>query len=194
MVSPKAPDEERSDEVLAGQAYLLLARRIKTLGRPVCGLWPIRPASTFPEVSIRLARALASLGNSTGVIVRQQNWQDGLPDSQPSIKVISDGVDSITPVRSRSGVSPTLERALAAVRDRYSYVLLDLSGLDIVSVTEVALLPEVGIILLVTPGSVSEFALAKLRRRLPSDRLLGAVLVDQKPRRPMEKPFPGSHH
>jgi cellulose biosynthesis protein BcsQ len=180
MVSPKAPSEERSDEVLAGQAYLLLARRIKTLGRPVCGLWPIRPTSPFQDVSIRLARALASLGSSTGIIVRQQNWREALPDSQPSIELLSDGVDAITPVRSRSGVSPTLERVLAAVRDRYSYVLLDLAGLDIVSVTEIALLPEVGIILMVAPGSTNEFALAKLRRRLPSERLLGAVLVDQR--------------
>ena len=182
-----APSEARSDEVLAEQAYLLLARRIMTLGRPVCGLWPIRPASPFQDVSIDLATALASLGSSTGIIVRQQNWQDALPDSQPSIKVLSEGVDSITPVRSRSGVIPTLERVLAAVRDRYSHVLLDLSGLDIVSVKEVALLPEVGIILLVAPGRISEFALARLRRRLPSERLLGAVLVNQ--RRPVAIPF-----
>jgi len=182
MVSPLAPSEERSDEVLAQQAYLLLARRIRALDRPVCGLWPVRPASTFQEVSIDLARALASLGSSTGIIVRQQNWKDALPDSKPSIEVLSEGVDSITPVRSRSGVSATLERVLADVRDRYSYVLLDLSGLDIVSVKEVALLPEVGIILLVAPGSISEFALARLRRRLPSERLLGAVLVDQRMR------------
>ena len=180
MVSPKVPSEQRSDEVLADQAYLLLARRLRTLARPVCGLWPIRPASPFRDVSIHLARALASLGSSTGIIVRQQNWQEGAPDSQPSIEVVSDRVDAITPVRSRAGVSPTLERVLAAVRDRYSYVLLDLSGLDLVSVTEVALLPEVGIILLVAPGSTNEFALAKLRRRLPAERLLGAVLVDQR--------------
>ena len=181
MVLPLAPSEERSDEVQALHAYLLLARRIKTLGRPVCGLWPIRPDSPFQDVSFDLARALASLGSSTGIIVRQQNWQDASPDSNPSIKVLNDGVDSITPVRSRSGVSPTLERALEAVRDRYAYVLLDLSGLDIVSVTEVALLPEVGIILLVASGRISEFGLAKLRRRLPSERLLGAVLVDEEP-------------
>ncbi len=189
MVSPLAPSEERSDEVLAEQAYLLLARRIRTLDCPVCALWPIRPTSPLQDISIDLARALASLGSSTGIIVRQQNWHDALPDSKPSVEVLSEGVDSITPARSRSGVSPTLERALADVRDRYSYVLLDLAGLDIVSVTEIALLPEVGIILLVAPGSINEFALARLRRRLPSDRLLGAVLVDQTPRRPGAKPF-----
>jgi len=184
MVSPLAPSEERSDEALAQQAYLLLARRIEKLGRPVCGLWPINPASTFQDVSIDLAMALSSLGNSTGIIVRQQDWQDAVPDSQLLIKSVSDGVDTITPVRSRFGVSPTLERVLSAMRERYSHVLLDLSGMDIVSAKEVAFLPEVGIILLVAPGSTSEFALARLRRRLPSDRLLGAVLVDQKTRRP----------
>jgi hypothetical protein len=184
MVSPLAPSEERSDEVTAQHAYLLLARRIKTLSCPVCGLWPIRPDFTFQDISIDLARALSSLGSSTGIIVRQQSWQDTLPDSQYSVEVLSDGVDAITPVRSRSGVSAALERTLADVRDRYSFVLLDLAGLDIVSVKEVALLPEVGIILFVAPGTINEFALARLRRRLPSDRLLGAVFVEQKARRP----------
>jgi hypothetical protein len=191
MVSPLPTSEDQSDEVSAEQAYLLLARRIRKLGRPVCGLWPvrgvgsIRAASVSPNMSIDLARALASLGSTTGIIVRQQSWQDALPDSQPDIAPLGDGVDSITPVRSRAGVSPTLEQTLPALRARYEYVLLDLSGLDIVAVTEVALLPEVGIVLLVPRGTTTEFALAKLCRRLPSERLLGAVLVDQ--RRPAEK-------
>jgi len=114
-----------------------------------------------------------------GIIVPERDWQDGSADSQPIIKALSDGVDSITPIRLRFGVSPTLERVLAAVRGRYSQVLLDLSGLDIVRVTEVALLPEVKIVLLMTPGSTNEFALARLRRRLPPERLLGAVFVDR---------------
>jgi hypothetical protein len=182
MVSPLAPSEVRSDEALAPQAYLLLARRIEKLGRPACGLWPIDANSTLQDVSVGLAMALASLGNSTGIIVPPQNWQDALPDSQLLIKSVSDGVDSVSLVRSRFGISPTLERVLPALRERYSYVLLDLSGLDIVSVREVAFLPEVGIILLVAPGSTNEFALARLRRGLPSDRLLGAVLVTPRAR------------
>ena len=179
MVSPLPCGGTRSDEVWAQQAYLLLARRIMKLGRPICGLWPIRSASIFRNVCLTLAKALASLGSPTGIIVRQQDWPNALPGAIPSIEVVSDGVYSITPVRSRIGVSPTLEGVLAEVRNRYTHVLFDLSGLDITIVNEVALLPEVGLVILIAAGSVSEFALARLRRRLPSDRLLGTVLVEE---------------
>jgi hypothetical protein len=177
MGSP-APSEERSNDVPREQAYLQLARRIKKLARPVCGLWPIRSDTSFPNISLDLAKALASLGDATGIVVPQRDWQDGSVESKPFIKVLTDEIQSITPIFSCSGASLPLERALAAIRGRYSQVLLDLSGLDIVSVTEVAHLPEVGIVLLVGSGSTNEFTLAKLRRRLPPDRLLGAVLVD----------------
>jgi hypothetical protein len=176
-----APGEEQSDEVLAAQAYLLLARQIKNLACSVCGLWPVRPPATFQDVAVGLAKSLASLGSTTGIIVRQEDWRDESPDSQPAVRVVSDGVEAITPVRSSAGVSPTLEQTLAAVRDHYACVLLDLSGLDIATVAEVAHLPDMGIILLVTPGTISEFALTRLRSRFSPERLMGAVLVDTKP-------------
>jgi hypothetical protein len=69
---------------------------------------------------------------------------------------------------------------LDLVRDRYSCILLDLSGLDLADAHEVALVPGVGIVLFVAEGEIGEFALAKIRRRFPADRLLGAVLVNGK--------------
>jgi hypothetical protein len=173
----------------AEHAFLRLARQIKRLECPICGLWPIRGfwsigASAIPQnVPVDLAKALASLGGSTGIIVRQQDWQDGPPDAMPSIEIISDGVAFMRPIQARSGVGATLERVLPIARDRYSQVLLDLSGFNIVSLTEVALLPGVGIVLLMAPGATSDLALAKLRRRLPSERILGAVLVEPEPRK-----------
>jgi hypothetical protein len=172
----------------ASHAFLRLARQIKKLECPICGLWPIRgfwsigASAISQNLPVDLAKALASLGDSTGIIVRQQDWQDGPPELKPSIEVVSDGVDSIRPIQVRASAAATLERALATAHDRYSQVLLDLSGLDIVSLTEVVLLPDVGILLLMAPGATSDLALAKLRRRLPSERLLGVVFVEPEPR------------
>ena len=80
-------------------------------------------------------------------------------------------------------LSATIEQTLALVRGRYACILLDLSGLDIAGAHEVALVPGLGIVLFVAEGRTGEFALAKIRRRLPADRVIGAVLVGGKPSR-----------
>jgi hypothetical protein len=143
----------------------------------------VRASAISQDFPVDLAKALASLGDPTGIIARQQDWQDGPRDALPAIESVSDGVEFLRPIYVRAGVGATLERVLPIARDRYSQVLLDLSGFDIVSLTEVALLPGVGIVLLMAPGTTSELALAKLRRRLPSERLLGAVLVEPETRK-----------
>jgi hypothetical protein len=184
MVSPRGTTQDRSGEIEAEHAFLRLARQVKSLECPICGLWPIRGfwsvrASAIPQTfPVDLAKALASLGGPTGIIVRREGWKDGPADALPAIESVSDGVEFLRPIRVRAGVGATLERVLPIARDRYSQVLLDLSGFDIVSLTEIALLPGVGIVLLMAPGATSDLALAKLRRRLPSERLLGAVLVE----------------
>jgi len=38
-------------------------------------------------------------------------------------------------------------------------------------------------VFLVAQGEINQFALARLRRRIPTERLLGAVLVESRPRR-----------
>jgi hypothetical protein len=84
-------------------------------------------------------------------------------------------MDSIIPVWAQD-LGSTFDLTLAYVGDRYSCILLDLAGLDIGGVQEVALVPGVGIVLFVAKGRIGEFALAKIRRRLPAERLIGAVL------------------
>lgn len=189
MATSRGTTEDRSGEIQAGHAFLLLARQVKNLECAICGLWPIRgfwsvrASAISQDFPVDLAKALASLGDPTGIIARQQDWQDGPRDALPAIESVSDGVEFLRPIYVRAGVGATLERVLPIARDRYSQVLLDLSGFDIVSLTEVALLPGVGIVLLMAPGTTSELALAKLRRRLPSERLLGAVLVEPETRK-----------
>ena len=169
------------DEVTAGHAYLALARRLRELRVPVLGLWPISMKTQFLEVPVRLAKALASLGLHVGMMAPEQ-WRNEPPANLPATTVVSEGVESIRPASARSNVSATLERTLVHVRERYDCILLDLSGLDVLALKEVALVPEVGIVFFVIPGKLSEFALARLRRQLPQERLLGAVFVDEEPR------------
>lgn len=186
---PPTDTPDRSDEIEAEHAFLRLARQIRKLNCPICGLWTVRGfwsvrASAIPkQVLVDVAKALASLGDCAGIVVRQEDWQDGSPDQMPPVEMVADGVELMRPIQVRAGVGATLERVLPIARERYSQVLLDLTGLDVVGLTEIALLPGVGIVLLMAPGSTSDLALAKLRRRLPSERLLGAVLVEPEARK-----------
>lgn len=168
------------DEVTAQQAYLALARRLRQLRVPILGLWPISMKTRFVGVPVRLAKALAALGLHVGVMAPDQ-WRNEPPTNQPPTTVLSEGVESIRPTSARANVSATLERTLGKVRERYDCILLDLSGLSVIALKEVALVPEVGIVVFVIPGKLTGFALARLRRQLTPERLLGAVLVDEEP-------------
>lgn len=176
------PNRADADTVLDAemgvqQSFLLVARRLRQKGWPVVGLWPVSPDLEFEEVTSRLARAFGALGRTTALIAPERDWRDGSETPEPFVSSIGEGVDSITPVSRQSGISPTLEHTLSLFAPRYAQVLLDLSGLDLLNVKDVSLLPGVGLVLFLCPGQTSEFVLAKLQRRLPSERLLGAVFV-----------------
>jgi hypothetical protein len=173
---------QSEEETAAQQAYLILARRLRGLGQPICGLWPVCENMGFEDVPRHLGRAVASLGISVGLVAPRERWRADLPQTQLFISAIGEAIDSLTPVWARS-LSATIEQTLALVRGRYACILLDLSGLDIAGAHEVALVPGLGIVLFVAEGRTGEFALAKIRRRLPADRVIGAVLVGGKPSR-----------
>jgi hypothetical protein len=170
---------QSDEEVATQQAYLILARRLRDLGQPICGLWPVSENMGFEDVPTRLGKALASLGISVGLMAPRELWREDLPQTQLFMSAISEALDSLTPVWAQS-LGATIEQTLALVRDRYACILLDLSGLDLAGAHEVALVPDVGIVLFVAEGRTGEFALAKIRRRLEADRLVGAVLVNGK--------------
>jgi hypothetical protein len=176
-----APLEE---EVANQHAYLALARRLRQLNQPICGLWPFPASTAFEEIPRQLARALASLGVSVGLVAPPARWRDEASQSQLSVATAGDGIDLLTPVLTpKSNLRAIIEETLTKLRDRYACILLDLSGLDIEATHEVAMLPGAGIALFVAAGQSNELALAKIGRRLPPERLLGAVLMDGKPRR-----------
>lgn len=143
------------------------------------GLWPFSSITEFAEVPVLVAKGLASLGLSVGLLVPAR-WRDHEHKAGgPVMTELGEGVELISPSAPPPNVSAGVEQALAEVQGRYDHVLLDLSGLDIVALKEVALVPDVGTVLFLVPGQINEFALAKVQRQLPPERLLGAVFVDQ---------------
>jgi hypothetical protein len=179
-VEATRPDEN----VAAEQAYLTLARRLRQLGKPILGLWPVPVSLVFDELPRQLARALASLGVAVGLVAPRARWCDDPASGRLRVESLGESVDSLTPVWSgRPNPAAVIEQTLALVRDRYACVLLDLAGLDVADAHEVALVPGVAIVFLVAQGQINQFALARLRRRIPTERLLGAVLVESRPRR-----------
>jgi hypothetical protein len=167
-----------AEDVSGQQAYLALARRLLQLNQPICGLWPVATEMVFEDVPRHLAAALASLGTTAGIVDRPDRWSDGVATSLLT-EDLGEGIDLLKPTwERRLDLGSAVEHILALIAGRYARVLLDLSGLDLVGAQEVAMAPGVGIVLLVARGRASEFDLARLRRRLPLDRVVGVVLVD----------------
>jgi len=172
--------------VVSQQAYLAVARSLIRLDRSLCGLWPV-PADVGLEGPARqLAAALAVLGHNVALVAPRSRWQQDVSSSEPplSLSPADEGFDVLTPAWPR-GADPStvIERTLTLIRDRYARVVLDLSGLDILGVDQSAIVPGLDVVLFVTAGRTDEFALARVRRRLPPERILGAVLVDAVPLR-----------
>jgi len=98
------------------------------------------------------------------------------------VSSLAESVDLITPVwPDNSNPVGAIEQTLTAIRGRYAWVLLDLTGCESPQVHELAFVPGVAIVILVAQGKISEFGLAKLCRQFPAERLMGAVLMESLP-------------
>jgi len=192
-VATKQPSTDATaqpdDEVAAQQAYLAVARHLVQLDRPICGLWPVPADMELAEMPRKLAVALAALGFKVGLVAPRARWLQDASQREPPLSrsPAGDGIDLLTPAWPRGAdTGAVIERALSLVRDRYARVLLDLSGLDILGVDQAAIVPGMDVVLFVAAGRSNEFALARMRRRLPPERILGAVLVDMTDGKPVD--------
>jgi hypothetical protein len=177
--SPAATTDWAEESPTSQNAYLILARRVRELGHPVIGLWPAPIDGPSTMVCRHLAVALAALGETVGVVVPRDKWAGGTAQGQLLVSSLADAVDSLTPaLQGRLSPATVVDQILGLVRERYTILLLDLVGMDLPDVQELALLTGVGILFLVAQGQTNEWVLARLRRRIPSERLIGAVLVE----------------
>jgi hypothetical protein len=171
------------EEATSRQTYLTLARRVREQNQPILALWPVPAPVKFDELPLHLAEALARLGEKVGLVVPRELWSVDSSNGLFLVSSAGDSVDSITPVRQESSSSSiVVEQTLALAGGRYSQILLDLAGMDDTEVDEIVSVPGVGLVLLVAQGRMSEFALARLQRRIPVQRLVGAVLVEERQR------------
>jgi hypothetical protein len=176
---PVAADTASRPESVATQhAYLALARRLLRAPVSVLGLWPVCAETELADAPIRLAKTMSSLGYRVGLLTPER-WSHTQAADEPLITELSEGVVDIRPSTPTSNLSATLEKILPKIRGSYDRIVLDLSGLDVVAMKEVSLVPEVGIAFFVLPGRITEYALARLQRQLPSERLLGVAFVEQ---------------
>ena len=186
---PSTDAKARPDDGPAAQQdYLVVARHLVQLDRPTFGLWPVPADMGLEGPSRELAAALAAMGFKVGLVAPRAHWSEDVPASEPPLSLSSagDGIDLLTPVSPRGAdLGVVIERTLALVRDRYAWVLFDLSGLDILGVDQSAIVPGLEVVLFVAAGRTNELALARMRRRLPPDRILGVVLVDGAAEKPV---------
>ena len=179
---PSADDRPQPDDgVVVQQAYVAVARRLLQLDRSACGLWPVPADMDLEGPARHLAAGLAALGHSVGLVAPRALWrQDVSPSERPlSLFPSGDGFDVLTPAWLRGAdAGAVIERTLALTQDRYGRVLFDLLGLDILGVDQSAIVPGLDVVLLVASDRTNEFALARVKRRLPPERILGVVLVD----------------
>ncbi len=181
--SPATTTDWANESPTSQHAYLRLARRLLKLGHPILGLWPVPLSTPSTQVCRHLGVTLASLGERVGVLVPREEWTGGTAQGQLLVSSLADSVDSLTPAaQGRLSPGSVVEQILGLVRERYTVLLLDLAGIELLDMHEIALLPGVGILFLVAQARTNEFALARLRRRLPPERLVGAVLVEPQPR------------
>jgi hypothetical protein len=176
------------DEVAAQRAYLTVAHHLAQLDRTACGLWPVPTGMGLEGPARQLAAALAAIGVKVGLVAPRALWRTDVSPSEPplSISPADDGFDVLTPGwLSGADAGAVIERTLALVRDRYARVLLDLSGLDILGLDQSAIVPGLDLVLFVAAGRTNEFALARMRRRLPPERIQGVVLVDMAEGKPV---------
>jgi len=188
----KGPSTDAStqphDEVSARQAYLAVAHHLAQLDRPASGLWPVPTDMGLEGPARQLAAALAAIGVKVGLVAPRALWRTDVSPSEPplSISPADDGFDVLTPGwLSGADAGAVIERTLALVRDRYARVLLDLSGLDILGLDQSAIVPGLDVVLFVAAGRTNEFTLARVRRRLPPERIQGVVLVDMAEGKPV---------
>lgn len=181
--SPATTTDWADESPTSQHAYLRLARRLLKLGHPIFGLWPVPLSTPSTPVCRHLGLTLASLGERVGVLAPRDKWTGGAAQGQLLVSSLADAVDSLTPAaQGRLSPGMVVEQILGLVRERYTVFLLDLAGMELPDMQEVASLPGVGILFLVAQARTNELSLARLRRRLPPERLAGAVLVEPRPR------------
>ncbi len=178
---------DASDRTAGVDAYFPLARRLLRSGRRTLGLIPVNLDAPLLPFSIRLATVLGDMGDTVAVVAPASRWKDlgiarrdRVSTTPDDMLTFSHGprVTEVTLFRGPSGDIPrTLMQALPRLAEEYSRVLVDLSGLDVLSRQSEVPALLTGVVLVGAVGRTNEITLRRLRASLPGTGLLGVILV-----------------
>ena len=170
---------------------LRVARRLHAAGRKVVGLIPSDDEVAVPPIAVQLGVALADLtGATVAYLDANVRWpavsevaagesRSSESESLFATRWLRGSLALLTPRHAeRAGdVLPQLERVLFDGVELFEYVLVDLSGFDLLGEHAAAALAMDGVILVARAGRSRETDLMRLRDEIDPDRLLGVMLV-----------------
>jgi hypothetical protein len=169
-----------------------IARRLRASGARVFGLVPIDDQTAVPPVGVQLGVALMHLSGATVAYVDANTH---LPALQPAtLELRPEEQEDRSPFltrwiqqsfalllpRARAQPGETaklLERVLFDGIELFQYVLVDLTGFDVVGELEAALRSVDQLILVGRAGHTRENDVLRRRDELQDERVLGVLLV-----------------
>ena len=159
---------------------LVMARRVRQGGRSSVGLVALEPSIPVLELARLLGDALMALGERVALVGPTSRWRAPADSGErdPVVRADPDRVVEVFPRQvAPARVSAALEQTVSLLRQGFDRVLVDLSGLDVLSEQAAALASVDGVALVGRAGAASELELARFRGVISAGRLLGVILV-----------------
>jgi hypothetical protein len=154
--------------------WLRTARRVLERRPAVVGLVALGAPVESTAVARRLAEAMNRLtGQGIALIPHWRSWRLGGSDRAPD-----PAVTELVPPPTHDALAAVaaLEQVIAAARQSFFHVVVDLAGLPLRHPATLACVDAIAVV--AAPGGVREEHLVALERLVPSDRNLGVMLVD----------------
>ena len=168
-----------------------VARRLEASQMRSFGMVPINDRAAVPPVAIQLGVALMDLSGATVAYVdANTHWpalpvggeaslESALDDSPFALRWLFQSLALVVP-RSATAAGdavPKLQWALSDGGQLFKYILVDLTGFELLGERDAALALVDGVILVAHPRQTREREILRARDELDPDRVLGALLV-----------------
>lgn len=182
--------DARAAEPSVHAECIRIARRLRAAGRRVVGLVPASERVAVPPVAVRLGAALVELSGTTVAFVDANVRWPALSqiasrpsrdrdDSVYATRWLSDSLALLTPPSAESAgeVMPGLAKLLEEGPEIFQYMLVDLTGFELLGEHAAAANVVEGVIVVARAGTTRERELLYFREELRTAQLLGVLLV-----------------
>jgi len=188
-------DRAQAAEPRVHAECIRIARRLRAAGRRLVGLVPASDDVAVPPIAVRLGAALVELtGTTVAFVDANVRWpalatiaarpSTDRDDSVYSTRWLSDSLALLTPPAAAGAgrVVPQLERVLEEGPEIFQYLLVDLTGFDLLGGHTAAAQLVDGVIVVGRAGRTREAELLRFRDELWTAQLLGVLLIGARPR------------